>query len=129
MVDKDIRYQRRYRPSVSVIDSTKSRVRSRSGSLSPMRKSLAYMRDLGFHVEIVEHYVYHAKVKRDLWGLFDLLAVGAGKTIAVQTTSRGNMYQRKSKILGNPIHLVLKEAGWILEIHGWDRGELHKITI
>ncbi len=126
-METDTRKWSKYKPTDTAIRVEKPG--KRVGTFSPMRKSLQYLRDLGYHVEIVEHYVSQAKIRRDLFGMFDILAVGGGQTIAVQTTTSGHVSERRKKILENPLHLVLKECGWVLEVHGWNRGDLKKATL
>ena len=70
-------------------------------------------------VETVERWNSFARVKNDLFGIIDVLAVGAGRTIGVQVTSRSNMAARRRKILDSEAYPMLKKAGWAIELHGW----------
>lgn len=83
-------------------------------------KSRQKLRDEGFSlVETVERWNSFARVKNDLFGIIDVLAVSNGVTVAVQVTSRDNMSSRRKKISESPAFEELVEAGWRLELHGW----------
>ena len=49
------------------------------------------LRDQGYKVWITEHWNPWARIRQDLFGCIDLLAIGNGETLAVQTTSRSNV--------------------------------------
>lgn len=54
---------------------------------SPTQRSLAHLRELGYHVEIVEKWNSFTKQRKDLWGWADLLAIRKGEVLAVQVTA------------------------------------------
>ena len=56
---------------------------------SPTTRSLAQLRERGYQVWVVEYWNAFSRKRVDLFGIFDILGVGNGETIAVQTTSRG----------------------------------------
>jgi hypothetical protein len=74
-------------------------------------------------VQKVETWNPWAKVRNDLFGCWDVLAIRDGQTIAVQTTSRSNMSARARKIADAESTPHLRKAGWTLLIHGWDTFE------
>lgn len=74
-------------------------------------------------VEVVEKWNSFSGKRNDLFGVFDILAVGHGHTLGVQVTSRSNMAARIKKIKEQGILGTLKEAGWQIVIHGWDKHE------
>lgn len=83
-------------------------------------KSREKLKDDGFAIlQTVETYNAFTKRKHDLFGIFDVLAVGGGKTLAVQVTSRDNMSSRRNKIHESPAFAACVEAGWDIELHGW----------
>jgi hypothetical protein len=73
----------------------------------------------GYIVAIVEHYNSFTKRKHDLFGCIDILAIGAGDTIAVQTTSKSNMAARRHKIQDSDAYPEMVRAGWRVILHGW----------
>jgi hypothetical protein len=54
---------------------------------STTQRSLKYMRDNGFYAEVVERYNSFTKRKNDFAGFIDILCLGQGAVIGVQTTS------------------------------------------
>jgi hypothetical protein len=71
-------------------------------------------------VGIVEKFNFHARIRQDLYGIFDLLGIGCG-TVAVQTTTASNLAARRTKMLESPALQVAKDAGWKVEVHGWHK--------
>lgn len=87
--------------------------------MTPTQRSLAYLRDLGYEAEVVERWNPHARIRQDLFGFVDILAVKAGETLAVQTTTGGQVAARVKKIADSPKVGVVREAGWTIHVHGW----------
>lgn len=104
---------------------------------SPTQKTLKHLRQQGYTCAIVEKWNAHTQVRQDLFGFVDVLAVGPGGTLAVQTTTNSNFSSRMTKILGRKAPddakglekaLRLREkliaclqAGWVVQVHGWDK--------
>ena len=88
-------------------------------STSPTTLSLKALRDAGYTVAIVEHWNSHTRIRQDLFGFIDILAIRPGETLAVQTTSRSNMAARVRKIAEHPNVAAVREAGWSIQVHGW----------
>jgi hypothetical protein len=86
--------------------------------MTPMQRSLAMLRANGWHCEIVERWNSHAKVKQDLWGFVDILAIRRGRLMAVQTTTGANMAARVKKIQASPLLELVSEVACV-EVHGW----------
>jgi hypothetical protein len=90
---------------------------------SPTALTIDYLRAQGCQlVQKVETWNHWAKVKNDLFGCWDVLAIYDDQTIAVQVTSRSNMSSRRQKIADAESTPHLRKAGWTLLIHGWDSG-------
>lgn len=86
---------------------------------SPTERSLAYLREQGYLVTIVEHWNSHARVRQDLFGIIDLLAVKEGETLGVQCTDATNVSKRIKKIADHESTPALRAAGWAIHVHGW----------
>lgn len=89
--------------------------------MTPTQRSLAYLRKQGYVCDIVERYNSFSKTRKDLFGMFDIIAIHpeAKGVLGVQTTSTGNMTARVKKCQANE-HLPL----WLLTgneavVHGW----------
>ena len=56
---------------------------------SPTQRSLEYLREQGYHCEVVEKWNPWKRVRQDLWGWCDILAIRRDEVLAVQVTSSG----------------------------------------
>lgn len=90
--------------------------------MTPTQRSLAYLRAQGWQVAVVERWNPHARIRQDLFGVLDLLAVRDGQTLGVQTTSGSNVAARARKIAEAEQVPALRKAGWLLHVHGWRKG-------
>ena len=86
------------------------------------QKTIDLLRERGYSaVQKVETFNSFTKRYKDLFGVWDYLAVGNGETIAVQVTSRAHISERAKKIAESEHLAACRDAGWQLEIHGWDK--------
>ena len=85
------------------------------------QKTREALKERGFVSEKVEKYNAFTKRYNDLFGVWDVLGVGNGETIAVQVTSRAHISERVKKIEESEHIGAVRDAGWILEVHGWDK--------
>ena len=85
--------------------------------MTPTQRSLAYLRDEGYLVAIVEHWNPFARIRQDLFGFIDLLAIRRDETLAVQVTASG-VSSRIKKIEASPHLDRVREAGWKIHVHG-----------
>lgn len=90
-------------------------------SNSPTSLTLAHMRKQGYRADVVEKTVPKTFIKKDLFGIIDVLCVGKGDTIGIQCTSDngGNVAKRVRKMQEAEAIGDLREAGWELWVVGW----------
>ena len=100
--------------------------KKKSSSGSPTQRSLKAMRDLGYTAEVTEKWNQWAKIRQDLFGFVDILAVGNGATIGVQTTSYSNMSARVKKIKALDVYTTLLASGWKIVVHGWKKNKSNR---
>jgi hypothetical protein len=86
--------------------------------MTPTQRSLALLREEGYTVAIVEKWNPHVRIRQDLFGFIDLLAIRKGETLAVQTTSTG-VSSRIKKIMESDYLPKVRDAGWRIIVHGW----------
>lgn len=86
---------------------------------SPTQRSLKYMRDQGYYAEVVERYNSFTKRRNDFAGFIDILCLGDGEVIGVQTTSYSNMSARVNKIKESELFPTVVKAGIKVTVHGW----------
>ena len=89
-----------------------------AASQSPTQRSLAYLREQGYLVSIVERWNPHARIRQDLWGWCDLLAIRKNEVLAVQVTSSA-VSERIRKIQESETVATVRDAGIRIEVHGW----------
>jgi hypothetical protein len=86
---------------------------------SPTQRTLAHLRAAGYPlVQVVERWNPHARVRQDLFGVVDVLVVGAD-IVGVQATSGSNVAKRVAKLTESPALPVLRKAGVRVLVHGW----------
>lgn len=88
---------------------------------SPTELTLRHLRKTWPLVAVVERWDGHAGIRRDLFGIIDVLAVGPEGTLAVQATSGSNVSARIRKIADSDTIAHIREAGWRIEVHGWTK--------
>lgn len=91
--------------------------------MSPTERTLKYLRSQGYSAVVTERWNPFARIRQDLFGIVDVLAVKPGETLGVQCTSNANVASRVTKIADHESTPRLREAGWRLEVHGWTKGK------
>lgn len=91
-------------------------------SLTPTKLTLRHLRAQGWPlVEVTERWNPHARIRQDLFGFVDVLAVGPQGVLAVQTTSAANVAARVRKIAEHDNVAAVREAGIAIHVHGWQK--------
>ncbi len=97
--------------------------------MTPTQRSKSHLEACGFTVAIVEKWNPHARIRQDLFGFIDLLALREGETVAVQTTSGSNVAARVDKITSHENLPHVRKAGWRIVVHGWRKAANGKWTL
>lgn len=89
--------------------------------MSPTSRSLDELRRLGYTAAVVERWNPWAKIRQDLYGFIDILAVKDGETgvLAIQTTSMDHAADRMAKVQASPNLKVWLACGNRCEVWGW----------
>ena len=87
---------------------------------SPTSRTLAVLREQGYTVAVVEKWNPHARIRQDLFGFIDILAIKRDETLAVQATASG-VSARLKKIMDSELLPRVREAGWTIQIWGWTK--------
>ena len=93
---------------------------------SPTQLSLKKLREEGYTVQVVEYWNSFARIRIDLFGFIDIIALKGKEVLAVQTTSASNMSARCKKIADHENVDVVREAGWTIHVHGWHQNDKRK---
>ena len=88
-----------------------------AASRSPTQRSLEYLRELGYHCEVVEKWNSFTKQRKDLWGWCDILAIRKDEVLAVQVTASA-VADRIKKIQDSTTVALVRDAGIRIEVHG-----------
>jgi hypothetical protein len=91
--------------------------------ISPTELSLKLLRSKGYTAQVVEHWNAFARIRQDLFGIIDIVAVKEGEwgVLGVQTTSKSNITARLKKAGINKHLLVWYKSGNNFEVHGWGK--------
>ncbi len=93
---------------------------------SPTQLSLKKLREEGYTVQVVEYWNSFARIRIDLFGFIDIIALKGKEVLAVQTTSASNMSARCKKIADHENVDAVREAGWTIHVHGWHQNDKRK---
>jgi hypothetical protein len=83
-----------------------------------MERTLAWLRDHGYQPAKTEHFNHWAKVRQDLFGFIDVLAVKNDHMIAIQCSDDEHHAAHRNKILANPVAPILAQH-MDVEIWSW----------
>lgn len=89
--------------------------------MTPTQRSLKALKDKGYLPVVVERWNAFAKIRQDLWGWCDILAIRKNEVLAVQVTSAANVSARIKKIQESDTVAKVRDAGIRIEVHGWSK--------
>jgi hypothetical protein len=107
---------------------------AKSKGKSPTQRTRDWLKLRGITSQIVERWNAFARIRQDLFGFGDVLALG-GRITAIQVTSGPNVAARINKIYELPEAREWLESGGLIEVHGWrksartNRWELRRVSI
>lgn len=88
--------------------------------MTPTQRTLKLLRSQGFAAQVVEQTIPKTFIKRDLYGIIDIIAVNATYTLGIQTTSGSNVAARIRKAIESEhLQLWLSAPNRRFLIHGW----------
>jgi hypothetical protein len=93
-------------------------------AISPTQRTLKRLREKEEYplVTIVERWNAFAKIRQDLFGIIDILAIDTkGNTVGLQVTSYSNISARVKKMENSDAISHLRDANWVLLVEGWHK--------
>jgi hypothetical protein len=87
--------------------------------MTPTQRSLKLLREQGYTVAIVEKWNPHARIRQDLFGFIDLLAIRDGETLGIQACAGSSLSARVKKITEHENLGPVRKAGWRIEVWAW----------
>jgi len=85
---------------------------------SPTQRTLKELRKRGVPCAVTEHWNSFAKIRQDLFGIFDILYL-ENSIVGVQCTSATNHTARALKVRQSPILGAWHSAGGRIEVWSW----------
>jgi hypothetical protein len=88
---------------------------------SPTQRALAECKRRGWTAQVVERWNPYAKVRQDLFGVIDIVALTPDGIVGIQATGGqgGNHAARVAKIAAEPKAQLWKAAGGKLVVWSW----------
>lgn len=90
-----------------------------AGKVSPTQLTLKYLRSNGYTATVTERWNSFAKIRQDLFGFIDVLAIKRNQILAVQCTSEHNILARIQKVIAMKEAAEWIAAGGSLHFMGW----------
>lgn len=89
--------------------------------MTPYSRSKQALEKEGYLVARTEHWNGFARIRQDLYGIIDMVAIKEGHpgVLGVQTTSGDHVMDHFKKALANKALPVWLKTGNRFEIHGW----------
>ena len=89
--------------------------------MTPTARTLVYLRRQGYLTAVVESWIPHANLRRDLWHFADVLAVHPRDKVflLVQVTTTAHVAHRLAKAKSRPELAAWLRAGGRFIVHGW----------
>jgi hypothetical protein len=97
--------------------------------MTPTQRSLEALRKEGYLPVVVERWNPFAKIRQDLWGWADILAIRKNEVLAVQVTSGSNVSARIKKIQESETIAKVRDAGIRIEVHGHSKNSKGKYVM
>lgn len=91
--------------------------------MSPTELTLRELRKRGYTAAVVEKWNPAIRVRHDLFGIVDVLALLDGETLAVQATSASHVSDRIKKITDSEHIAAIRKAGWRVVVWGWRKNK------
>ena len=103
-------------------------VKRKPKGTSPTQRSLKHWRDLGYLCAIVEHWNPHVRIRQDLYGFIDVLAIKGEDIVGVQACVGGDVSKRVAKITEHANYPQVIAAMRVI-VHGWRKNAAGRWTL
>lgn len=87
--------------------------------MSPTQRTLKKLRKDGYTCAIVEKWNQFAKIRQDLFGFIDILAIRENEVCGIQACHISDIYKRIKKIREHKNFQAVRDSGIRIIIHGW----------
>lgn len=89
--------------------------------MSPTARSLEFLRENGYTAQVVEKWNPWAKIRQDLYGFIDIVAMKPGEqgVLGVQATTKAHQTNRMGKAKASDNLSIWLGCGNRFEVWGW----------
>ena len=88
--------------------------------MSPTQRTLALLRKYDLTAQVVERWNPHARIRQDLFGCIDIVAVGDGMRVTgIQACAGASVAARLKKAMAEPRLKLWLNSGGTFEVWGW----------
>lgn len=94
--------------------------------MTPTARTLQWLKARGYLAGVVERWNPHARIRQDLFGCVDIVAVKGSFVSFWQATSGGNVSSRVSKIRELPHAEQLFASGALVYVIGWRKRKIKR---
>lgn len=89
--------------------------------MSPTARTVQRLRKLGYHAAVVEQWIPHTHIKRDLFNWVDVLALDGRGFYGIQVTTGDHAAERLQKARGNRALVAWYQVGGKLAVWAWSK--------
>lgn len=89
--------------------------------MTPTARTLAECKKRGWIAQVVEQTIPHTFIKRDLFGVIDIIAITPGGILGIQATSGTNHAARIAKAEQEPRLAAWLSCGALFEVWSWSK--------
>lgn len=87
--------------------------------MTPTARTLAECRRRGWIAQVVEKWNPHARIRQDLFGCIDVLAIAPSGLLGIQACAGASHAARRTKALAEPRLRAWLDAGARFEVWSW----------
>jgi hypothetical protein len=89
--------------------------------MTPTARTLQQLRKEGYVCQVVEKWNPYARIRQDLFGFIDIVAIKDQEILGIQATSASNLAARIHKALACPLLAKWLAANARFEVWGWSK--------
>lgn len=86
---------------------------------SPTSRTLKLYRTHGYQCSVVEHWNPHMRIRQDMFGCIDIVALGQYRTIGLQACAASGHSARVKKVCAEERMWGVFAAGWEMYVISW----------
>jgi len=87
--------------------------------MTPTQRTLAYLKERGITAGVVERWIPRAKVRKDLFGIIDIIGIYKYSIVGIQSCSGSGFSKHDKKIMVSDNTRKWLETGAELWLVGW----------